>query len=143
MARLILSKPNPPADFREQAKKNLLEELEIDPTNAGAEYILGELALQSRQFDEAIARLRKATQLNPDFGDAYLGLGVSLSAEKKYTEAIAPLEMAVKLEPANPATYYTLGTAYARTGRKAEAEREFAKQQAIERASAPGDQSQQ
>jgi tetratricopeptide (TPR) repeat protein len=132
LARLLLSKPNPPADFQEQAKKELQQELEIDPTNAGAEYILGELALQARDFDEAIRHLTKSTRLDPNFPDAYLGLGVSLSAEKKYSEAIAPLEMAVKLQPSNPAAHYSLGTAYARTGRKADAEREFSLQEAAE-----------
>lgn len=132
LARILLSKPNPPAGFQDQAKTELQEELKIDPANAGAEYILGQLALQARDFDEAIQHLARATKLEPNFGAAYLGLGVSLSAEKKYQEAIAPLEMAVKLEPTNPAAYYSLGTAYSRTGHKAEAEQEFARQRAIE-----------
>ena len=132
LARLLLSKPNPPADFQDQAKKELQQELEIDPANAGAEYVLGELARQAGDFDEAIRHFSKATQLDPNFADAYLGLGVSLSAEKKYAEAVSPLEMAVKLEPANPAAHYSLGTAYSRTGRKADAEHEFALQEAAE-----------
>jgi len=143
LARLLLSEPNPPADFREQATEDLQQELKIDPSNAGAEYILGEIALQAGEFDEAIARLTKATQLNPNFGDAYLGLGVSLSSERKYAEAVAPLEMAVRLEPSNPAAYYSLGTAYSRTGRKAEAEHEFTLQAAIEHAGAQGEQNPQ
>ena len=68
-------------------------------------------------------------QLEPNFADAYLGLGMSLLAEKKYPEAVAPLEKAVKLQPANPAGHYSLATAYARTGRKEDADREFALQQ--------------
>ncbi|HEX3438487.1 MAG TPA: tetratricopeptide repeat protein, partial [Pseudacidobacterium sp.] len=75
----------------------------------------------------------KATQLNPTFADAYLGLGVSLLTEKKFTEAIAPLETMVKLQPDNPAGHYNLATAYARTGRKEDADRELARQQATER----------
>jgi Flp pilus assembly protein TadD len=54
---------------------------------------------------------------------------MSLLAQKNYAEAVAPLETAVKLEPANPAAHYSLATAYARTGRKQDAEREFALQQ--------------
>ena len=63
LARLILSKPNPPADFAEQAKKELQQELEIDPTNAGAEYVLGELARQAQDLDEAVKHFSKATEL--------------------------------------------------------------------------------
>ena len=143
LARLLLSKPNPPADFQEQAKKELQQELEIDPTNAGAEYVLGEIARQAGEFDDAIQHFSKATQLDPNFGDAYLGLGVSLSAEKNYSQAVAPLEMAVKLQPSNPAAHYSLGTAYSRTGRKADAEHEFALQAAAASAASPGGQTPQ
>jgi tetratricopeptide (TPR) repeat protein len=129
LARLILSKPNPPSDFAEQAKKELQQELEIDPANAGAEYVLGELARQAQELPGAEQHFAKATELDSNFSDAYLGLGMTLLAEKKYPEAVAPLEKAVKLQPANPAGHYSLATAYARTGRKDDAEREFALQQ--------------
>jgi tetratricopeptide (TPR) repeat protein len=129
LARLILSKPNPPSDFAEQAKKELQQELEIDPANAGAEYVLGELARQAQDLSEADKHFSKATELDPNFADAYLGLGMTLIAEKKYPEAVAPLEKAVKLQPANPAGHYSLATAYARTGRREDADREFALQQ--------------
>ncbi len=138
LARLLLSKPNPPANFQEQAKSELQEELKIDPANAGAEYVLGELARQAGDFNEAIKHFSKATQLDQNFGDAYLGLGVSLSAEKNYAEAVAPLEMAVKLQPSNPAAHYSLGTAYSRTGRKTDAEHQFTLQEAAEHTAAPG-----
>ncbi len=129
MARLLLSKPNPAPDFQDQAKKELQEELEIDPANAGAEYVLGELARETQDLPEAIQRFKKATQINPTFGDAYLGLGMSLLAQKDFADSVVPLQMAVKLQPENPAAHYGLATAYARTGRKEDAEREFALQQ--------------
>ena len=129
LARLLLSKPNPVPDFAEQAKKELQQELAIDPANAGAEYVLGELARQAQDLANAEQHFAKATQLDSNFADAYLGLGMSLLAEKKYTGAIAPLEKAVKMQPGNPAGHYSLATAYARTGRKEDAERQFALQQ--------------
>jgi tetratricopeptide (TPR) repeat protein len=142
LARLILSKPNPPADFTEQAKKELLQELEVNPANAGAEYVLGELARQAQDLPEAVKRFSKATTLDPNFADAYLGLGMSLLGQKEYSQAVSPLEKAVKMQPANPAAHYSLATAYARTGRKEEAEREFAAQQKLA-PSGPGGQPQQ
>jgi tetratricopeptide (TPR) repeat protein len=129
LARLILSKPNPPPDFAEQARKELQKELAIDPANAGAEYVLGELARQGQELPGAVEHFSKATELDPTFADAYLGLGMALLAEKKYSEAVAPLEKAVKLQPGNPAGHYSLATAYARTGRREDADREFALQQ--------------
>src|ERR1700678_1607317 len=129
LARLILSQPSPPPDFAEQAKKELQQELEIDPSNAGAEYVMGELARQAQDLPEALKHFSKATEVEPNFGDAYLGLGMTLLAQKKFPEAVAPLEHAVKLQPANPAGHYSLATAYARTGRREDANREFALQQ--------------
>ena len=144
LARLLLSKPNPAPDFAEQAKKELQQELEIDPANAGAEYVLGELGRQANDLPAAVEHFSKATKLEATFGDAYLGLGMSLLAEKQYAEAVAPLERAVKLQPGNPAGHYSLATAYARTGRKEDAEREFAlQQQAADRLGAKGVQSPQ
>jgi tetratricopeptide (TPR) repeat protein len=124
--RLLLSEPNPPADVAEQAKKEFQQELEIDPTNAGAEYVLGELARQAQQWDEAAQHFSRAAKLDAGFGDAFLGWGVTLVSTKKFSEAVAPLEVAVKLEPKNPAAHYNLAIAYTRSGRKQEGEREFA-----------------
>lgn len=126
IGRLLLSVPNPPPDTPEKAKKEFEAELAIDPTNAGAEYVLGELDRQQNSFDDAVKHFTKATKLDPTFGAAYLGLGATLMAQKNYTEAIPPLEIAVKLQPGNPAAHYNLATAYSRAGRKMEADREFA-----------------
>jgi tetratricopeptide (TPR) repeat protein len=126
LGRLLLSKPNPGPEMAQQAKQEFQEELKIDPTNAGAEYVLGELARENQQWDDAILHFGHAAKLDAAFGDAYLGLGQSLISTKKYSEAIEPLEVAVKLEPQNPATHYSLATAYSRIGRKQDAEKEFA-----------------
>jgi tetratricopeptide (TPR) repeat protein len=129
LARLLLSKPNPAPGFQDEAKKELQQELEIDPANAGAEYVLGELARETENLSEAVQHFTKATQLNPVFGDAYLGLGMTLLAQKNFEEAVVPLEKAAKLQPGNPAVHYGLATAYARIGRKEDAQREFNLQQ--------------
>jgi tetratricopeptide (TPR) repeat protein len=126
LGRMLLSKPNPEPQVAEAAKKEFQEELKIDPSNAGAEYVLGELARQNQNWEEAIQHFARAATLDSGFGDAFLGLGQSLISTKKYSEAVAPLESAVKLEPENPATHYSLATAYSRTGRKEDAEKEFA-----------------
>src|SRR5207245_11592268 len=53
IGRLLLSKPNPPADVVDQARKEFPAELKIDPNNAGAESVLGELARQYQHSDQA------------------------------------------------------------------------------------------
>ena len=128
LGRLLLSRPNPPADASEKAKEHFKKELEIDPHNAGAEYILGELARQESQWDEAIARFTKVTKLDAGFTDAFLSLGMSFVAEGKPVEASPSLEAYVKLQPGNPAGHYQLAMAYSRAGRKEDAKREAAQQ---------------
>jgi tetratricopeptide (TPR) repeat protein len=126
LGRALLSKPNPGSAVANDAKQEFLQELQIDPNNAGAEYVLGELARQSQDWDQAVSHFSRAAKLDPQFGEAFLGLGMSLLAEKRYTDALAPLETVVKLQPGNPDGHYNLAMAYTRAGRKEEGEREFA-----------------
>ncbi len=126
LGRLLLSKPDPGPTAAEDAKKEMQQELAIDPGNAGAEYVLGELARQNHQWDDAVTHFARAAKLDVNFSDAYLGLGASLIQQKRFSDAISPLETAVKLEPRNPDAHYNLAMAYSRTGRKPESEKEFA-----------------
>lgn len=126
LGRLLLSKPNPGPTAAQDAKNEFQKELEIDPTNAGAEYVLGELAREDSQWPEAVQHFSRATELDAGFGDAFLGLGTTLISAKRFSDAIPPLEMAIKLEPRNPAAHYSLATALTRVGRKQDADREFA-----------------
>lgn len=126
LGRVLLSQPNPSPDVAEEAKHEFQQELQIDPTNAGADYVLGELARQAQQWDEAVNRFSRAAKLDASFAEAFLGLGMSLLAEKKYAEALPALETAVRLEPRNPDAHYNLALAYTRAGRKEDGEKEFA-----------------
>jgi tetratricopeptide (TPR) repeat protein len=125
LGRLILSEPGTPTTAAD-AKKEFEEELKLDPNNAGAEYVLGELARQAQTWDDAIAHFSRACKLDGGFGDAFLGLGLSLNSASRFAEAIPALEKAVKLEPENPAGHFQLTIAYTRAGRKQDAEREMA-----------------
>ena len=126
LGRLILSKPDAGPTAAQDAKKEFEAELAIDPTNAGAEYVLGEIARQENQWPDAIKHFSRATELDASFGEAFLGLGTALLSAKRFSEAIPPLETAVKLEPRNPGAHYSLATALSRAGRKEEADKEFA-----------------
>jgi tetratricopeptide (TPR) repeat protein len=126
LGRLLLSRPDPPADAQERAKQEFLKEIEVDPSNAAAHYILGELARRDQKWDEAISRFSEASKLNPNFAEAYLGWGNCLVSLKKYEEAISPLRTAERLTPENPEVHHVLATALERSGHKDEAQKEFA-----------------
>jgi len=128
LGRLLLSRPNPTSDSVERAKQELRKEVEINPHNAAAEYVLGELARQENQWPEAIDHFKKATQLDAAMMEAQLGLGMTFVADGKAQEAIPPLESYVKSQPADPTGHYQLAMAYSRAGRREDAKREAALQ---------------
>lgn len=128
LGRALLSKPQPSATDAAQAKKAFEEELEIDPRNAAAEYVLGQLAADSKDSASAILHFGKATKLDASFSEAYLGLGTSLNSAKRFPEAISPLETYEKMAPDSPTGHYQLAVAYAGAGRKEDANREAALQ---------------
>ena len=134
IGRLLLSAPKT-ATSREEARREFEEELKISPNNAGAEYVLGELAREDEQWPAAIEHFGRAAKLDAGFADALIGLGRSLIAGGRAAEAVQPLELAEKLQPDNPVPHFHLATAYRRTGRKQDADREFnLHQQASEKA---------
>lgn len=108
------------------AKKQFEEELTVNPTNASAEFILGELARRKGDWTVAVHHFSRAVHLDAGFSEAYLALGMSLTAEGKYAEAKPQLEHYVKLEPNDPAGHYQLAIADARTGDQAGARRQMA-----------------
>jgi len=124
LGRLLLSQQDPDGKLAEQAKHEFRLELEIDPTNAGAEYVLGELARQGEQMPEAIEHFTRATRLDAGFVDAFLGLGMALVFSKEYSDAIPALETVEKFRPTSSTGHYYLSIAYGRVGRKNDAERE-------------------
>jgi len=136
LGRLLLSRPDAGPDATQRAKQEFVKELEVDPKNSGAEYILGELARREQSWDEAVSRFSAAAKLDPNFAEAYLGWGASLIDQKKYPEAIPPLRTAERLTPGNPEIHHALATALVRSGHKEEAEKEFAIQRSL--SSAPG-----
>ena len=125
------------------ARKEFQLETEVDPLNASAHFVLGELARRGNEWDEASQQFSQAAKLDVGFSEAYLGLGMSLAASGKYAEAVSPLESYVKMQPLDPAGHYQLAMAYSRTGNKDGAAREMALQsQAAKNASSATDNSQ-
>lgn len=124
LGRVLLSLPDPSAADLAEAKRQFQAELKVDPANAGAEYVLGNLAFAAHQWAEAISHLRRATRINTHFGEAFLLLGRALMVEHQDAAAIVPLRQAARLEADNPTPHYYLALALYRTGRPKEAARQ-------------------
>jgi predicted Zn-dependent protease len=122
LGRIFLAQSPPDAD---NAKAEFAQELKTDPDNASAEFMLGEIARQAGQWDEAVQRFSHAAKLDEGFQEAFLALGMSLNSAGKFSDAVKPLQSYVKMQPGDPAGHYQLATAFARTGHKTEADREM------------------
>jgi tetratricopeptide (TPR) repeat protein len=131
LGRLLLSRPDAGPEAAERARQEFLKEIAIDPSNAGAHYVLGELSRRDGKCEEAIPQFSEAIKFNPNFAEAYLGKGLCLVSLKKYEEAVPPLRSAERLTPGNPEIHHTLATALQRSGHTEEAEKEFSIQRAL------------
>lgn len=94
-----------------RATEQLLAINREDPTNVGAKYFLGALALQERRWDEAMDWFRQALAINPDFEAAQLDLAAAQIATGKNTEALTALKDWRNRKPATFALEYLLGLA--------------------------------
>ena len=125
MGHLLLAGDLTP-EVREEAHREFEQELQLDPANALAEYELGEMARQARQWNEAIAHFQRAVELDAASAEALVGLGKSLVSAGRAADAVAPLERGVQLAPASAVAHYQLSFTYRRVGREADAKRELA-----------------
>jgi tetratricopeptide (TPR) repeat protein len=124
LGRAALLQPELPTSD-EDARKEFELELAIDPVNAAAEYWLGDIARREGQWETAIPHFASAAKIDSTFGDALLALGTCLNSAGRFTEAIPPLEKYVKMSTEAIAGHYQLYIAYARAGRKDDADREM------------------
>jgi len=117
LGQIMLSQVSP-SDSTTSAETEFQQEIKIDPLNAAAEFVLGELARRGNRWDDAIAHFTRAATLDVGFSEAYLALGMSLTASGQFARSITPLEKYVSMEPGDPAGHYQLALAYTRVGNR-------------------------
>lgn len=125
LGRALLSLPETPSSV-EQARKAFEQELVVDPTNASAEFWLGEIARRQAQWDTAVPHFMAAMRLDSKLSEAALALGMTFNSEEHFADAVGPLEDYIKAVPDDPAGHYQLAVAYLRLGRKEDSAREKA-----------------
>jgi len=72
LGRALLSHPNPGPEVASDAKQEFERELQIDPKNAGAYYVLGELGARTSSGGRS-ETFSRAAKLDPQFGEASSG----------------------------------------------------------------------
>lgn len=81
----------------------------IDDRDAWAHTALGLVDLISKRYDNAVRRLERAIDLNPNLANAYGGLGQALALAGDYDEAVTQINKAIRLSPRDPFMVYWFG----------------------------------
>jgi tetratricopeptide (TPR) repeat protein len=110
----------------DRARKEFALELTLNPSDAAAEYQIGQILVAQQKKADAEPHFERALQLRPDFPEALLAVGKAKNEAKRYQEAAALFERAVNLQPRSEVAHYNLMLAYRNAGRTADAEREKA-----------------
>ena len=115
------------------AEQSFRRATELSPSSADAYDLYGRLCAALGRYDDAIALLQRAQELDPlahrvDLATAYLRAG-------RYDQAVQRAEEAVQLEPEHDRSRATLGWAYFLSGRQAEGLAELERAVAISRRS--------
>ena len=125
LGRALLQQSHDPAVL-DQARKEFEAELSLNPSDAVAEYQVAQILTAGQKKSEAAAHFERAAELRPDFPEALIAVAKLRLEAKRYSDAIALLERALKLQPRSETAHYSLMMAYRNAGRAADAQREKA-----------------
>jgi tetratricopeptide (TPR) repeat protein len=95
----------------EAAIENMRNAIRIFPEYFDAHLQLGNTFLKLEQFNDAIAQLDLARQINPNDERAYQSFGLLLMKQKNFAVAVAVFAEAGRLNPANPTNAVMRATA--------------------------------
>jgi TolB-like protein/Tfp pilus assembly protein PilF len=96
----------PAAKSIKEAEKTAQSAVAIDDRDAWAHTALGLVDLISKRYDDAICRLEKAIDLNPNLANAYGALGQALALAGEYEAAVTHINKAIRLSPHDPFAVY-------------------------------------
>jgi tetratricopeptide (TPR) repeat protein len=111
-----------------QSYRRMLEAAAINPHDGEAQYQLGLIHQQRRQYTEAIRRFEAAVAIDPTETDAHFQLGRIAREQGRLEEALARFETVLRQDEKHSSSeiHRELGAVYLALGRTAEAERELA-----------------
>ena len=107
------------------AVAELEQEVRVNPLDGETYNRLGDAYLRSGQLDRAQQALDRAVLLEPDASGPYILLGKTMLEQNDPVMAAMYLKHAEAMDPSNPMTHMLLGRAFAVSGRKDDAQREF------------------
>lgn len=100
----------------DQAWSALERALEIEPGNAEAYSVRGQVHADRGEMEAAESDFRKAIELDPGYWRHYNDLGVEYFSDGRYELAAEQFSRAIELEPGSPRPYSNLGGALVHLG---------------------------
>lgn len=134
IGRLILLAGGP--DANRNALERFQQELAVNPRDASSEYWIGVIDTDVHALPEAVKHFERAKELDPQFAQAYVGLAKVFLQQKQPAKAVEELQQAIQLSPESSTAHYELMEAYRDQGRLADAQREMALFQKLQKAEA-------
>jgi predicted Zn-dependent protease len=113
----------------------LNEELKVDPASAEAEYEIAEVYRKHGQLDPAVSAFQRALQRNPTAVPVRLGMAKALLQLGRKQEALTALEPSRNSD--DPTIHFFLAQIFRELGRRAEADKETAAFQRLQKAQQP------
>lgn len=117
------------AGLRERQNfRRMLEASALNPHDGDAQYQLGLIYQQRRQYTEAIQRFRSAVAIDPTEADAHFQLGRIAAAQGRTADALAHFQEVLRLDEKHSLSeiHREAGAAYLAAGNLEEARRELA-----------------
>ena len=110
--------------YPKEAIREFKRELEVTPSNSGANVMLAWACLMQNDPSAALPYAKRAEQEEPQLPVAQLVLGRSLVETGDIKNGTSYLEKAGQFDPGNPEVHIALAQAYSEAGRKKDAWRE-------------------
>lgn len=96
----------------DEAERDFLQVVEINPGVAGAYANLGVIHMRRKQWPQALKMLRKAEKLAPGVAGIRLNIGLVYFRQNDFLRAIQPFESVVQQSPDSYQARYLLGLCY-------------------------------
>lgn len=109
----------------EEAERACLIALQLDPSNAEAHALYGDILYYRERDEEATAAHRRALELDPLSMRNSIKFGFFLSSVKKDDEAVALMKKTMDLDPKLPTPHFVLSRLYMAKGMHAESVEEY------------------
>jgi TolB-like protein len=102
LQKAFYSEPEARLDLLRRALNDARTCVSLDERDCLCHCVLGRALTLQRQYDEGIAALEHALELNPSFAQGYFALAFAMVWAGRHDEALALIERATELSPRDP-----------------------------------------